>query len=133
MHADEQTCREIEALVEATFQAMSTPGSNLAGLFSAEDIAIAGSGQGELFTGPKEAAAVAAAVSSTGFRWVPEKVTVWRRGEVAWAQILASVHVARDEGEERVPYWTTGVFGRDGDGWQWLYWGGSEPQASPRV
>ena len=133
MRADEQTCREIEALVDATLQAMSTPGSNLGELFSAEDIAIAGSGQGELFTGPDEAAAVAMAVSSTGFRWVAEKVTVWRRGEVAWAQILVTVHVTREDRDERVPYWTTGVFGRDGDGWQWLYWGGSEPQASPKV
>jgi hypothetical protein len=32
-----------------------------------------------------------------------------------------------------VPYWTTGVFGLDGDGWRWLYWGGSEPQESAKV
>jgi hypothetical protein len=25
------------------------------------------------------------------------------------------------------------VFGLDGDGWRWLYWGGSEPQESAKV
>ena len=43
------------------------------------------------------------------------------------------IYVADDGTEEVVPYWTTGVFGRDSDGWTWRYWGGSEPQAEPRV
>src|SRR6478736_3135284 len=34
---------------------------------------------------------------------------------------------------EHVPYATTGVFGHGPDGWQWLYWGGAEPQETPRV
>jgi hypothetical protein len=131
--ADAQTSREIKALVAATYEAMSTPGSNVAEIFEADDIAIAGSGQGELWSGPDEVAAVATAVSSLGFRWSPEKVTVWRRGEVAWAQILGSVHVMRDGSDELVPYLTTGVFGREGGGWRWLYWGGSEPQESAKV
>lgn len=131
--ADEQTCREIETLVDATYEAMSTSGSNVAELFAASDIAIAGSGQGELWSGPDEAAPVAAAVASMGFRWIPEKVTVWRRGEVAWAQILGAVRVMHENRDELVPYWTTGVFGRENGVWHWLYWGGSEPQESPKV
>lgn len=133
MLADEQTCREIRALVDATYEAMSTPGSNVGEIFAAADIAIAGSGQGELWSGPDEVVAAATVVSSWGFHWTPEKVTVWRRGEVAWAQILGSVRVARGGGDELVPYWTTGVFGLDGGRWRWLYWGGSEPQDSPKV
>ena len=35
--------------------------------------------------------------------------------------------------DEVVPYWTTGVFGLESDGWRWLYWGGSEPQESAKV
>jgi hypothetical protein len=131
--ADEQTSREITALVNATYEAMSTPGSNVAEIFAAGDIAIAGSGQGELWSGPDEVGAVATVVSSLGFRWSPEKVTVWRRGEVAWAQILGSVRVKRDDRDELVPYWTTGVFGRENGVWHWLYWGGSEPQESAKV
>jgi hypothetical protein len=131
--ADEQTSREITALVNATYEAMSTPGSNVAEIFAAGDIAIAGSGQGELWSGPDEVVAVATVVSSLGFRWSPEKVTVWRRGEVAWAQILGSVRVKRDDRDELVPYWTTGVFGRENGVWHWLYWGGSEPQESAKV
>jgi hypothetical protein len=131
--ADEQTSREIEALVDATYEAMSTPGSNVAELFAADDIAIAGSGQGELWSGPGEVAAVAAAVSSMGYRWSPEQVTVWQRGDVAWAQILGSVRVLRDDRDELVPYLTTGVFGRENGDWHWLYWGGSEPQESAKV
>ena len=133
MLADEQTCREIRALVDETYEAMSTPGSDVAGIFTAEEIAIAGSGQGELWSGPDDVVAVATAVSSLGFRWSPENVTVWRRGEVAWAQILGSVRVVRDDRDELVPYWTTGVFGREDGVWRWLYWGGSEPQESAKV
>ena len=133
MLADEETRQEITALVNATYEAMSTPGSNVGELFAAGEIAIAGSGQGELWSGPDEVRAVATAVSSLGFRWSPEKLRVWRRGEVAWAQILGSVRVTRDDGDELVPYTTTGVFGRESGVWQWLYWGGSEPQESPKV
>ena len=133
MLADERTSREIRALIDATYEAMSTPGSNVAEIFGADDIAIAGSGQGELWRGPDEVVGAATVVSSLGFRWAAEQVTVWRRDEVAWAQILGSVRVVREGGEELVSYWTTGVFGLDEGGWRWLYWGGSEPQESPKV
>lgn len=112
---------------------MSTPGSDLGDLFGAADIAIAGSGQGELWRGPEEAVGAASVVSSWGLRWTADDVAVWRRGDVAWAQILGSVHVIRDGVDEVVPYWTTGVFGWEGAHWRWLYWGGSEPQESPKV
>jgi hypothetical protein len=131
--ADEQTSRDITALVDATYDAMSTPGSNVGEIFGTTDIAIAGSGQGELWSGSDAVVAVAAAVSSLGYRWMPEKVTVWRRGEVAWAQILGSVRVVRGEADELVPYWTTCVFGLDDGRWRWLYRGGSEPQESAKV
>jgi hypothetical protein len=131
--ADEQTSGAVRALIAQTYTAMSTPGSDVAGLFGAADIAIAGSGQGELWTGPEEAVGAAGVVSSWGLAWTPGDVTIWRRGDVAWAQILGSVHVIRDGVDEAVPYWTTGVFGLEGDRWRWLYWGGSEPQESPKV
>ena len=133
MLADEQTRREIRALVDTTYEAMSTPGSDVGEIFGADEITIAGSGQGELWSGPEEVVAAATVVSSWGFRWTAETVTVWRRGDVAWAQILGSVRVVRGGSEELVPYWTTGVFGLDGGGWRWLYWGGSEPQESAKV
>ena len=133
MTADEGTTLAIHALVEKTYQAMSTPGSDVAELFGADDIAIAGSGQGELWTGPAEAVPAATAVSSWGLEWTPQHITVWRGGDVAWAQILGSVHVTREGANEVVPYWTTGVFRLDGDRWRWAYWGGSEPQESPKV
>lgn len=133
MIADEGTRQAVQALIESTYAAMSTPGSDVAGLFGAADIAIAGSGQGELWTGPEQAVAAATVVSSWGLRWTAEKTTVWRRGDVAWAQILGSVHVVRDGVDEVVPYWTTAVFGLERDRWHWLYWGGSEPQESAKV
>ncbi|HET6988451.1 MAG TPA: nuclear transport factor 2 family protein [Kribbella sp.] len=133
MIADEETRRAVQDLIDATYEAMSTPGSDVASLFGAADIAIAGSGQGELWAGADQVIGAATVVSSWGFRWTPETTTVWQRGEVAWAQILGTVHVVRDGVDEDVPYWTTGVFGLDGDRWQWLYWGGSEPQESAKV
>jgi hypothetical protein len=131
--ADERTTDAVGALIERTYAAMSTPGSDVAALFGAVDIAIAGSGQGELWSGPEESAGAASAVSSWGFGWSAGDVTVWRRNDVAWAQILGSVRVSRDGVEEVVPYWTTGVFGLENGGWHWLYWGGSEPQQEPKV
>lgn len=130
--ADEQTRDAVLTLIGQTYAAMSTPGSNVAELFGAADIAIAGSGQGELWTGA-DAVGAASVVSSWGFRWTATDVTVWRQDDVAWAQILGSVHVVREGIDEVVPYWTTGVFGLRDDRWSWLYWGGSEPQESPKV
>ena len=72
-------------------------------------------------------------MASWGLGWSSGDVTIWRQGDVAWAQILGSVRVIRDGIDEVVPYWTTGVFGLEGERWRWLYWGGSEPQASPKV
>jgi len=131
--ADEQTSGAVRALIEQTYAAMSTPGSDVADLFGAADIAIAGSGQGELWTGPEEAVGAASVVASWGLGWSTGDVTIWRKGDVAWAQILGSVRVIRDGIDEVVPYWTTGVFGLEGELWRWLYWGGSEPQESPKV
>jgi hypothetical protein len=131
--ADEETRRSIQDLINATYEALSVPGSDVASLFGSSDIAIAGSGQGELWNGPDEVIGAATVVSSWGLTWTPQATTVWRRGEVAWAQVLGSVHVVREDADEHVPYWTTGVFGWDGDRWEWLYWGGSEPQESAKV
>lgn len=133
MIADNETTLAIRTLVDETYEAMSTPGSDVGDIFGAKDIAITGSGQGELWTGPDEVVAAATVVSSWGLKWRPETVTVWRRGDVAWAQILGSVHVTRDDVDELVPYWTTGVFQRDNERWRWAYWGGSEPQESAKV
>lgn len=123
----------IRALIADTYAAMSSGEPGTSRFFAHPDIAIAGSGQGELVAGPEMAARMAEGVTRLGYRWTPEDITVWVRGDVAWAQILGSVTVKRDEGQEVVPYWTTGVFGRDADGWSWRYWGGAEPQESPRV
>lgn len=133
MATDEETRTQVVALIERTYRAMSTPGSPVDRIFNAPEIAITGSGIGEIFNGPAIAVQAAIAVSSWGFAWRAETIEVWRRGDVAWAQILGTVLVTRAGVEELVPYWTTGVFGLAVDGWQWLYWGGAEPQDPARV
>ena len=133
MRADAQTQAAIRQLVERTYLALSTPGSELGEVFGHADLAVAGSGIGELLHGPDEVVEAATAISAQGMSWVPEAVTVWRLGDVAWAQILGCVQKEHDDGEIRIPYWTTGVFGWVNGRWQWVYWGGSEPQETPRV
>ena len=133
MDADPETFEAVNALVERTYSAMSTPGSDFATIFGHADMTVAGSGQGELIDGPDQVIAVAGRIASLGFAWVPERVRVWARGDVAWAQILGYVEVVEDAGPVRVPYWSTGVFAREADRWWWTYWGGAEPQAKPRV
>jgi hypothetical protein len=128
--ADEQAIRE---LIAATNAAMSSGQPGTDRFFVHPDISIAGSGQGELVSGPETAARMAEAVTRLGYRWSPETVTLWVRGDFAWAQILGSATVDRDGQHEVVPYWTTGIFGREGGEWSWRYWGGAEPQAEPRV
>jgi hypothetical protein len=133
MLADPDARAAISDLIEETYRRMSTPGSDPAVLMSHPDFAVAGSGIGELAYGEADVRAMADAVSSWAFTWSAEKITVWRDGDVAWAQILGSVRTRRDGHEEDVPYTTTGVFALDTKGWQWRYWGGAEPQAEPRV
>ena len=133
MKADDLCEAEIVALVHETYARLSTPDSNPGELMAHEDMTVAGSGLGELAYGPEVVGGMAAAVASWGFTWTAETVTVWREGNVAWAQILGFVQVARDDQDECVPYWTTGVFVKDAGDWHWRYWGGSEPQESARV
>ena len=133
MDADTETSTEIEALIRETYRRMSTPGSDPGLLFAHEDIAVAGSGQGELMYGPEVVGQASQAIASWGFTWMPDQFRVWREGDVAWAQIVGHVVTRRGGVEEAVPYTTTGVFVRDEAGWHWRYWGGSEPQAEPKV
>jgi len=134
MRADGQTREAIVALITETYRRLSTPGSDPAALMAHGDFALAGSGVGELASDPETVKGMADVVSSWGFPWTVEEVTVWREGDVAWAQILGSVTTRRDDVEAVVPYWTTGVFARGEDeAWTWRYWGGAEPQAEPRV
>lgn len=133
MRADERTSAEIEALVRETYHRMSTPGADPGELFAHPDMTVAGSGQGELMYGPEEVGPAARAIASWGFTWTVEETRIWQEATVAWAQILGTVIRWRDGVEERVPYWTTAIFVRDGNAWRWRYWAGSEPQAQPRV
>ena len=121
--------RAIEALIIETYGALSSGKPGAEGYFEDPDIAIAGSGEGELVAGPDMAARMAAAVVGLGYRWSADDITVWVRRDVAWAQILGTVTTPEDV----VSYRTTGVFERDQDGWGWRYWGGAEPQESPKV
>ena len=133
MLADSETRDAVVALIHETYRRMSTPGSDPAALMAHPDIAVAGSGVGELAYDAETVRGMADVVSSWGFDWIAETITVWREGDVAWAQILGSVRTRRSGVEEVVPYTTTGVFGRSGAAWEWRYWGGAEPQAEPRV
>ena len=123
----------IRSLIADTYAAMSSNEPGTARFFAHPDIAIAGSGQGELVAGPEMAARMADGVTNLGYRWSPDDITIWVRGDFAWAQILGTVTLDRDGRQEVVPYWTTGVFGREDGEWSWRYWGGAEPQAEPRV
>ena len=133
MRADDETYEAIESLVAETYRRMSSPGADPGELFAHSDMTVAGSGQGELMYGPEVVGQVSRAIADWGFTWTPEATRVWQEGNVAWAQILGHVVTRRDGREERVPYWTTGVFVHDGASWQWRDWGGAEPQTEPRV
>jgi hypothetical protein len=127
MEADAETSAVIRQLVDDTYHALSTPGATLAAYFGAEDMTVAGSGQSELFSGPSQVLESAARVSGLGHHWVAEQVRVWRRSDVAWAQIVGYYEVDRDGDLEQVPYRTIGVFESSGEDWRWVYWGGSQP------
>jgi hypothetical protein len=134
MRADPATSAAITELITETYRRLSTPGADPGALMAHPDIAVAGSGVGELAYGPEDVGDMAEFVASRALTWTPEQITIWQEGDVAWAQIIGSVHIARPTGDEDVAYTTTGVFGRAADGaWQWRYWGGAEPQAKPRV
>ena len=133
MRADDGTRAAVTALILETYRRLSTPGANPGELFAHPDMAVAGSGQGELMNGPETVGQVTVAIANWGFPWTAEEITVWQEGPVAWAQILGTVRTLRDGVDDVVPYWTTGVFAFDPDGWHWRYWGGAEPQEEARV
>lgn len=131
MEADTETVAAIRDLVERTHLMLSRPGGDFAALFGEEDIAVAGSGQGELLYGPGQVIRSAEAIAARGRPWVADEIRVWRRGDVAWAQILGHVDVSPGCLSARVAYRTTGVFTLAPAGWRWVYWGGAEPQEHP--
>lgn len=116
--ADERAIRE---LIDATYAAMSSGEPGTDRFFAHPDISIAGSGQGELVSGPEMAARMANGATGLGYRWSPDTVTIWVRGDFAWAQVLGTVRIDHDGQQEDLPYWTTGVFGREGGEWSWRY------------
>jgi SnoaL-like domain len=133
MITDEATRESLNTFIARGLDKLSTPGSDVADTFSDPNIAIAGSGLDEYFMGPDEARSGMTWVSTLNLRWQPRVVVSWMCGDIAWAQIRMDVHKTKDAGTEIVEYVMTGVFGRDGDGWSWLYWGGGEPQKEPKV
>ena len=79
MQADAETHEAIQQLVNRTYQALSAPGGDLAEIFGNVDLAVAGSGLGELMQGPDEVVPIASAIAAQRMSWVPEQVTAWRR------------------------------------------------------
>jgi hypothetical protein len=57
---DGRTRTEVTALVEVTFEAISTPGSAVDRIFDSPEIAVTGSGIGERYYGPEQAVSAAA-------------------------------------------------------------------------
>ena len=53
MDADTETSTHNEARIRETYRRMSTPGADPGELFAHDDMAVAGSGQGELMYGPE--------------------------------------------------------------------------------
>jgi hypothetical protein len=133
MIAERSTYEGILQLVQDTYARLSTPDSNAESLFTHPDISLAGSEVDELFYGPEAVTDLVKKASTWRWRWELEKVTVGQEGNVAWAQILASIFSKGVAQENQLNYWTTGVFVKEGSGWQWRYWGGSEPQKSPQT
>ena len=125
MDADTETSTEIEALIRETYRRMSTPGRSwcCSTRTSPSLDPDRASHDGPEPSGPPKRSRPTD----------PDQFRVWREGDVAWAQIVGHVVTRRDGVEEAVPYTTTGVFVRDEAGWHWRYWGGSEPQAEPKV
>jgi len=130
---DPATRDSLNAFIAQTLHAYSTPGSNAASYFTDPDIVIAGSGLDEFFVGPEAAQGGISWVTTLGTRWEPKIIVSWMRGDLAWAQIRIDGHTQENGAPAVVPYVATGIFQRNRDGWTWLYWGGSEPQATPRL
>ncbi|MGE7990014.1 nuclear transport factor 2 family protein [Pseudomonas sp. NPDC089554] len=133
MIADPATRESLNTFIADALQALSTPGSNITDYFADADVAIAGSGLDEYFMGRDAVHEGLTWVATLGIRWQPRLVVSWMRGDIAWAQIRIDGHKLEDDTPIVVPYVTTGVFQRTGDSWSWLYWGGGEPQQTPRL
>ena len=76
MIADPDTRDAVIAPVNETYRRLSRPDSGAAALLAHPDIAVAGSGMGELAYDAEAVRGMADAVSSWGLTWSVEKVTV---------------------------------------------------------
>jgi hypothetical protein len=126
MRADAETYAAVRALVERTYRALSSPGGDLEDVFRAEEMTVAGSRRGELLCGREQVLRAATSIAARGRPWVVEGVEVWRRGDVAWAQVMGRIEVESDGVRSLALYRTAGVFTWESEGWRWQYWAGAE-------
>lgn len=133
MISDTATRESLNAFITKVLQGFSTPSSDVAKYFTDPDVAIAGLGLDEFFMGTEAVQNGVTWVTTLNIRWEPRQVLSWIRGDIAWAQIRIDGHTIENAEPTVVQYVTTGVFQRKGDGWTWLYWGGSEPQKVARL
>lgn len=127
MITDTATRESLNAFITKVLQGFSTPGSDVAKYFADPDVAIAGSGLDENFMGAEAVQNGVTWVTTLNIRWEPRLVVSWMRGDIAWARIRIDGHTIENEESTVVQYVATGIFQRKGDGWTWLYWGGSQP------
>jgi hypothetical protein len=126
VRADDATTAAITALIDETYSAIAA-GADTYSFFSHPEMSVAGSELGELHYGPGDVSMLVRGAQMQGLSFVRDAVTIWQEGDVAWAQILGKVITKVGDSSVSSDYWTTAVFVRDGSGWHWRYWGGSEP------
>lgn len=127
MQADAATTAAITELIDQTYRQIGS-GVDTYALFSHSDMSVAGSELGELHYGPGAVSMLVKGAQLQGLSFVRDEVKVWQEGDVAWAQILGKVRTRVGDTTVENDYWTTAVFAKDGSGWHWRYWGGSEPR-----
>jgi ketosteroid isomerase-like protein len=134
MAGDLVTQSEIESTIETFFSLVSARNMKVLDEFAAgRDVLLVGSDEGEIARG---IASIEAFFSKIFARphthdWHANRLDVCREGEIAWFFAEGEMTIESADGQEKGPYYISGVMERRGERWYWRQYHGSEPAPVP--
>ena len=98
--------------------------------FVADDVVIlVGSEDGEVAAGGQELQVFFARIFArdAAFSWEWDRVEIFHQGSIAWFFADGQVVLTTSEGQQRMPYRTSGVLEHQDGRWLWRQYHGAEP------
>ena len=130
MAGDLETQSEIESTIETFFGLVSARNMKVVDEFAAgRDVLLIGSDEGEIARGKSSIEAFFTKIFARPdtFDWHSNRLDVCWEGEIAWFFAEGEMTIESADGQEKGPYYISGVMERIGERWYWCQYHGSEP------